>query len=75
MKPDLSKWLCNKCGHEFFERDANGVDVDPDSDERSIACPKCWANNLDNDDENTSLASPYDRMRRAEELGLMIVDL
>lgn len=51
-------WLCNKCGHEFEEMDAAGVDLAPDSDEQVIACPKCWANCLD---EDNALTHPSDR--------------
>lgn len=42
-------WLCNSCGHEFAENDSVGVDISPECDERMIACPKCWANDLDVD--------------------------
>lgn len=52
-------WLCNECGHEFEEMDAAGVDVAQDCEEQVIACPKCYANNLDADG---SLTHPDDRL-------------
>ena len=45
-------WCCYQCGHTFAESEAQGVDIapcDPDCDERVIACPKCYANCLDDD--------------------------
>jgi hypothetical protein len=42
-----SAWLCNKCGHKFTDPEAESVEVSPDSEECVIACPKCWANVLD----------------------------
>lgn len=39
-------WHCNECGHDFLEHDAESVDHD-DGDNADIACPKCWANNYD----------------------------
>jgi hypothetical protein len=35
------------CGHKFTEMDAESVEVSPECEECVIACPKCWANILD----------------------------
>ena len=56
-------WLCNKCGHEFAEIDAAGEEVSPYCDEIVIACPKCYANNLD---EDGSLTHPDDRLPNSQ---------
>ena len=42
----LPKWHCNNCGHDFKEADSESVE-DGISGECCIACPKCWANELD----------------------------
>lgn len=42
-----SSWLCNMCGHKFTDMDAESVEVSPECEECTIACPKCWANILD----------------------------
>lgn len=55
VAPKPWRWKCNSCGHDFSEVDAATEYVSADSDEGSIACPKCYANNLDDEHSLTRI--------------------
>lgn len=45
-----ASFLCKKCGNQFNEEEAKFVDVSAQSEEQAIACPLCYANNIDEDE-------------------------